>query len=91
MIKNKKIIIGICVVVIIALIGFIIYKTQSKNISVNSKLMLSQDEESQEKINYDEDLIKTREEVVSKFEKDGIKLTNGKFFENSYKNIQMMK
>lgn len=85
MIKNKKIIIGICVVVIIALIGFIIYKTQSKNISVNSKLMLSQDEESQEKINYDEDLIKTREEVVSKFEKDGIKLTNGKFFENSYK------
>ena len=47
--------------------------------------MLSQDEESQEKINYDEDLIKTREEVVSKFEKDGIKLTNGKFFENSYK------
>lgn len=80
MIKNKKIIIGICVVVIIALIGFIIYKTQSKNISVNSKLMLSQDEEIQEKINYDEDLIKTREEVVSKFVKDGITLTNGKFF-----------
>lgn len=81
--KNKKIII-LGSIVIIILIGITIYKIYSKNITVNNKLAISQ-EEKQDIIKFDEELNKTREEVVNKFEKDGIKLTNGKFFEDSYK------
>lgn len=83
---KKKIIILTVSLIIICFLGGVIYKLYSKENIANNKLIMSESEEGLKSSNIgEEELTKTRNELISKFEKDGIKLTNGKFFEDAYK------